>query len=617
MLWLLLLLLLIVRGLGNGCSIRGHHLLMLILLLLLLLGWPVSGATLVLNVPPASVLEVNGRVSQCAIESILLHIEVFATIGVILDDDNRVGLLGCFCGTKKARNGQFGGFVFLSWMDHQCHVYIVLCCKLSELFNGNVLHFELIPGRLLLVPRDHELHVVQNNVLHVVHVYCIFHGVQYFVDVGSSVKLHEIQGKVFEPVCERLKVFPCIGVGADRQRIPRELLEELVEQPRVFDLETSPEDVLALFCHVQGHLAQKCRLPTSCWACQDRHFSPAKAFDELGELGQARYRGARVELRFQKFLEDVVSQVCKGDDPIVGHQLRLVDAPCHVHGALEQGIVGVLGVRTVHQVGPVDPQLLGKLFRSLLAGLVRVHPQDDPVESFQEGQDLQREAPAAVGEADGRQSGGLVDRHGVVLALRHDDGGAVGRDGVEAKEAPSTARGIEALPRLALEGPSLDPTGHKGSGRGSVGGNRIDIRIGIRFCLLRGSAGFGHELGFCFGASGRRSGGGLELKDGATQGFLYPDFALAHDPGKGDALGLLVSPSLGRETVGRASHAVLSERLEGQAPDLREVPECVVGRVGVFWFVLAWLLAAGRLLDSVVVFVVLFVLVGLDVIQQS
>ena len=38
--------------------------------------------------------------------------------------------------------------------------YIVLGCKLSEFFNGNILNLKFIPGRLLGLPRDHELHVI-------------------------------------------------------------------------------------------------------------------------------------------------------------------------------------------------------------------------------------------------------------------------------------------------------------------------------------------------------------------------------------------------------------------------------------------------------------------------
>jgi hypothetical protein len=184
--------------------------------------------------------------------------------------------LGRFRRTEEARNWQFWTLIFLSWMDNQCDVYlwrnkgerkisreldesnvvylrtiecrrfrpfalserllysyIVLCCKLAEFFNCNILHFKFIPWTLLGVPRNHKLHVIlyretkysqrkgkwsgqlesiikwqqrmihysrpkyesrktyKNNVFHVVHVDCIFHGIENFVDVGSSVKLHE------------------------------------------------------------------------------------------------------------------------------------------------------------------------------------------------------------------------------------------------------------------------------------------------------------------------------------------------------------------------------------------------------------------------------------------
>ena len=38
--------------------------------------------------------------------------------------------------------------------------YIVFGSKFAEFFYSNVLHFELIPGRLLGMPSNHELHVI-------------------------------------------------------------------------------------------------------------------------------------------------------------------------------------------------------------------------------------------------------------------------------------------------------------------------------------------------------------------------------------------------------------------------------------------------------------------------
>lgn len=68
----------------------------------------------------------------------------------------------------------------------------------------------------------------------------------------------------------------------------------------------------------------------------------------------------------------------------------------------------------------------------------------------------------------------------------------------------------------------------------------------------------------------------FQFKDGPPHGFLHSDVTFSHDPGKGNALGLLVPPPFGRKSIGRSSYSVFSERLFSQSPDLREISKGVV-----------------------------------------
>ena len=57
------------------------------------LRWSISSTAFVLDIPSTFALKVNGRVTKCPVEPILLHVEILATIRIVLDNDHRISFL--------------------------------------------------------------------------------------------------------------------------------------------------------------------------------------------------------------------------------------------------------------------------------------------------------------------------------------------------------------------------------------------------------------------------------------------------------------------------------------------------------------------------------------------
>ena len=71
--------------------------LVVLLKIVLRLRWSISSAAFILHIPPTFALEVNWRVTECPVKSILLHIQILASIRIVLNNDYCVRFLRCFC----------------------------------------------------------------------------------------------------------------------------------------------------------------------------------------------------------------------------------------------------------------------------------------------------------------------------------------------------------------------------------------------------------------------------------------------------------------------------------------------------------------------------------------
>lgn len=122
------------------------------------------------------------------------------------------------------------------------------------------------------------------------------------------------------------------------------------------------------------------------------------------------------------------------------------------------------------------------------------------------------------------------------------------------------------MPGLAFERPSLDPSSHKSACGGVAAGN---IRVILFLGLLAVAVGF---------------------KGSPSHFLLRLDVAFAHDPGKGNALGLLVSTTLlvGWKSIGRFTNTIFSKRLGIQSTNFGEIFQRIVLWCYAFAFGLIW-----------------------------
>mmetsp|Transcript_14929 Transcript_14929/g.30517 ORF Transcript_14929/g.30517 Transcript_14929/m.30517 type:complete len:201 (+) Transcript_14929:183-785(+) len=191
-------------------------------MLLLWKVWPRRGGCRALHphqgrfcVPTALQLEVEGARSKGAIEAVLLNLNKlsFTTpLGLLLKYQNRVSLLRCLGAPVDRGHAQFGPLILFSGVTDNIDMDITLRRKFSKLLNGDILHVKLIKGGAYArdVAGYHELQIIQNDVLHIVHIHGILHRINDVVNVRPAMEFHEVQRQRVKAVCKGLECWDLV-----------------------------------------------------------------------------------------------------------------------------------------------------------------------------------------------------------------------------------------------------------------------------------------------------------------------------------------------------------------------------------------------------------------------
>lgn len=84
----------------------------------------------------------------------------------------------------------------------------------------------------------------------------------HILDVLLPVEGHEIEGQLLKVVGPEVVLLQIV-----LQPLHSELRQHDLGQAHVVDLKAAPQRVDSLHAKVQGHLADKCRLPAACRTC--------------------------------------------------------------------------------------------------------------------------------------------------------------------------------------------------------------------------------------------------------------------------------------------------------------------------------------------------------------
>ena len=270
-----------------------------------------------------------------------------------------------------------------------------------------------------------------------------------------------ISGSSLVSTCQRLS-----------PRSTTKLTKHRCRQSSIRDFEASPERRHALSQQIQRQLREQRRFPRPGGSRQNGEFPAAMPLERPVEEGE-RQEGRSLQLaRMDEVVEHVLPiiptgrftgfELGEGEDLLVRETPRALDEPAQIQPA-PQTVAGVLhpaggvvgGVGRRHDADAALPQFAGKAQRALLVDAVEVHPEHDLLDGLQPGQQTHRQRGGSVGQGDRGQPGGLVHRHGVVLALRDHQRGTVRGDRVPAEEAPLAPRGLQTHVGLGLDGADL------------------------------------------------------------------------------------------------------------------------------------------------------------------
>mmetsp|Transcript_18643 Transcript_18643/g.70809 ORF Transcript_18643/g.70809 Transcript_18643/m.70809 type:complete len:679 (+) Transcript_18643:280-2316(+) len=409
---------------------------------------PADGLAALLAVHHGRRVEHQRHAARAAVKPVLPDVDSLGAVDV-LQDEHRVRLLRGLGRAEHRVHGQRLAVALLAGVNHQSDVHVGLGGERAELVDCGLLRLKAVhpPGR----SAHHELQVVEHDVRCVVRVRGVLHSVDDVIHLGRAKVAHEGDGQPLKGVRGRLHLGPRQPV----ERPAHVLVHHGPQQSRGLHLERAPERGHSLRRQVHGQLREQRGLAGARGARQHRQLASAVALHQRLQRRQHPDRVAGERLAVRHFVHHGRAQVAERDDLRVGQRLRGEQAGGQVAARAER-VVGVLGrlgrlgsprcgrrqqvcarlcradalraevprhvrrsVRCAHEEGPGSAQLAGHHLRPLPAGAVLVHPQVEPLEALEPGKQLHGEGPRPVGERHGEGAGGLVNGHGVELALRH------------------------------------------------------------------------------------------------------------------------------------------------------------------------------------------------------
>jgi len=120
----------------------------------------------------------NSMPAEISIVSIFLNFYDSKPLSV-LDNHDIISFLSSFCRTKYWWYIEIFSFFNFLWMDYQCHVNVLPRCELAESFDSFVLQIELVESSSLSSKK--KLEIVNDYMLHIVHVDSVFDSLQNFL----------------------------------------------------------------------------------------------------------------------------------------------------------------------------------------------------------------------------------------------------------------------------------------------------------------------------------------------------------------------------------------------------------------------------------------------------